>query len=65
MRDYLVAINERGDLFVIKASPSGYELVSSAKQVLGKTCWTSPVMGRGIVIWRNEKGNMVAVDFRK
>jgi len=65
VRDHLVAINERGDLFVIKASPAGYELVSSAKQVLGKTCWTSPVMCRGIVIWRNEKGNMVAVDLRK
>jgi len=63
--EHLVAINERGDMFVIKASPSKYELVSSSKQVLDKTCWTSPVMCRGIVICRNEKGSLVALDFRK
>jgi len=61
----LVMINEDGDVFVVKASPNGYALVSSAKKVLKKTCWTSPVVCRGILYCRNEKGHLVAVDVRK
>ena len=63
--DHLVALNEQGDLFIIKASPAGYDLVSSSKKVLGKTCWTSPVMCRGIIFCRNEKGHLVALDVSK
>lgn len=63
--DNLVAINERGDLFVIKANPARYELVVSAKQVLEKTCWTQPVLCRGVLICRNDKGKMVALDVSK
>lgn len=63
--NYLVVINESGTVFVIKASPSGYELVSSATQVLGKTCWISPVLCQGIIFCRNDKGNVVALDVSK
>jgi outer membrane protein assembly factor BamB len=60
---YLIVINESGTVFVIKASPTGYDLVSSAPQVLGKTCWISPVLCQGVLFCRNDKGNVVALDF--
>lgn len=63
--DSLIALNEEGDLFVIKASPGKYEAVSEARKVLGKTCWTAPVLCRGILYCRNSGGTLVAVDLRK
>ena len=63
--DYLVVLNEKGDLFIVKASPAGYEEMSSAKDLLAKRCWTSPVLCRGIIYCRNDKGNIVAVDVRQ
>lgn len=63
--EYLIALNESGDLFIVKISPTGYNLVSTAKKVLGKTCWTSPVLSHGIIFCRNSKGSIVAVDVSK
>ena len=60
--EYLIVLNESGTVFVIKASPAGYNLVSSATQILGKTCWISPVLCQGVLFCRNDKGNVVALD---
>lgn len=65
VNDHLVALNDGGDLFIIKASPSGYNLVASAKKVLEKTCWTAPIMCHGIIFARNDKGHLVAIDVSK
>ena len=61
----LIMLNESGDLFIVKASPAGFVEVASAKGILGKTCWTAPVLCRGIIYCRNNKGDIVAVDVRK
>lgn len=63
--DTLIALNESGDLFMVKASPGKYEELASARQVLEKTCWTAPVLCRGILYCRNNEGVLVAVDVRK
>ncbi len=63
--DKLVVLNENGDLFIGRASPSGFEEMSSAKKILGKLCWTAPVLCRGVVYCRNSKGDVVAVDVSK
>jgi outer membrane protein assembly factor BamB len=61
----LIVLNEGGDLFIVKASPAGFEEISSAKDVLDKTCWTAPVLCRGTIFCRNNKGDIVAVDVSK
>ncbi len=60
--DQLIFLNEKGELFVVKASPAAFELVASAGKVLEKTCWTSPVLCRGLIFCRNDKGDLVALD---
>lgn len=62
---HLIVLTENGTVLVVKASPAGYERVSSASQVLGKTCWTSPVLCQGILFCRNNQGNMVALDMSR
>ncbi|MEI6516970.1 MAG: PQQ-binding-like beta-propeller repeat protein [bacterium] len=62
---HLIALNEKGDLFIIKASPEKYEAVSVARKVLEPTCWTAPVLCRGVVHCRNHEGVLVAVDLGK
>lgn len=63
--DHLIALNENGDLFIVKASPGKYEEVSSARNVLEKTCWTAPVLCRGVLYCRNSKGTLVALNLGK
>ncbi len=63
--DKLIILNESGSLFVVTASSESGAEIASAKNVLGKTCWTAPVLCRGIMYCRNSKGNMVAIDVRK
>ncbi|MEI7902261.1 MAG: PQQ-binding-like beta-propeller repeat protein [bacterium] len=59
--DRLIFLNENGDLYVVKASPAGYEEISSAKGILAKLCWTAPVLCRGTLYCRNSKGDLVAI----
>jgi outer membrane protein assembly factor BamB len=63
--NHLIALNENGDLFIIKASPEKYEEVSSARKVLEKTCWTAPVLCRGVLYCRNSKGTLIALNLGK
>lgn len=60
--DRLIILNEKGDLFVVKASPASFEQLASVEKILTKTCWTAPVLCRGLLFCRNDKGNLVAVD---
>jgi hypothetical protein len=55
-------LNEKGELFVVKASPTAFEQIASAGKILEKTCWTAPVLCRGLIICRNDKGDLVALD---
>jgi len=63
--DHLIVLNERGELFVVKASPTAFEQVASAGKILERTCWTAPVLCRDLIFCRNEKGDIVALDVSK
>jgi len=57
----LIALGEKGELFVADASPQGFKPVSRA-QVLGGKCWTAPVLADGRIYCRNAKGDLVCLD---
>jgi outer membrane protein assembly factor BamB len=59
----IIAIGNGGDLAVIEASPDGYKELARAK-VLGKTCWTMPILSGGRIYCRNEKGQAVCLDVK-
>ena len=42
-KDQLFFLDEKGKLFVIKATPESYQLINS-KQILNNRCWTPPVI---------------------
>jgi len=63
--DKIIMFNENGNLFVVKASPSSFEEIASATKILGKTCWTAPVLCRGVIYCRNSEGDVAAVDVSK
>ncbi|HEX4645001.1 MAG TPA: hypothetical protein VH598_05270 [Verrucomicrobiae bacterium] len=57
----LVALGEKGELFVADASPQAFKPISRA-QVLGGKCWTVPVLADGRIYCRNAKGDVVCLD---
>jgi outer membrane protein assembly factor BamB len=60
----LIFLNERGSLYAIDASPTACRQVAMAEGVLPRTCWTMPVLCRGSLYLRNEKGRLVCLDVR-
>jgi len=56
----LLALTENGELVTVKASRDGYQELSRL-QVLGKTCWTSPVFADGRIFVRNDKGDLACL----
>ena len=61
----LIVLNEAGDLFVVQAKPDGFAQLSAAKSVLGRTCWTAPVLSNGRLYLRNDKGDLVCLNLVK
>ena len=59
----LIVLGQRGDLAVARASPSGFEPISTTK-VLGGLCWTAPVLCDGLLYCRNHPGDLVCLDLR-
>ncbi len=57
----LVCLSEKGELLVVAASPKGFEALARA-QVLGKKCWTSPVLANGRIYVRNAPGELLCLD---
>ncbi len=62
--DLLVCLHESGDLKIIKATPTAYTEIASAKKLISRTCWTVPVLCRGKLYVRNEKGHLMCIDVR-
>jgi outer membrane protein assembly factor BamB len=60
----LIYFNERGNLFISEMTPAGYTQVASASQLLPRTCWTPPVLCRGALYLRNEKGRLISLDVK-
>lgn len=61
----LILFNEKGNLFIVKATPSSYQEISSAQGVLSRTCWTPPVLCEGMIYCRNNRGDLVCIDVGK
>lgn len=57
----LIVLSETGELLVVAASPKGFEPLSRA-QVVGKKCWTVPVLANGRIHVRNVPGDLLALD---
>ncbi len=60
----LIYLSERGSLHVAKATPIAYTEIASAKKLLPRTCWTSPILCNGSLYLRNEKGRLVCLDVK-
>ena len=56
----LVVLNEDGLLLTAAVSKGGYK-ETGRQQVLGKTCWTTPVYAAGRIFVRNDKGDVLAL----
>jgi outer membrane protein assembly factor BamB len=61
--DRLIVLGEKGALFVVKASPDGYQEIASAK-ILNKKCWTPPALANGLLYARDAFGKLVCLDLR-
>ncbi len=57
----LLALSERGTLYIAELSPKGFKEISSAKILKGK-CWAPPAFSDGKVYARTAKGDMVCID---
>lgn len=57
----LIINSEQGELVIAKATPTAYEEIARA-QILGKKCWSAPVLANGRIYLRNEKGDVACVD---
>ncbi len=60
--DRLVALTEKGELVLVKASSESFEEIARAELLSGK-CWTSPTFADGRVYLRSHE-ELVAVDLR-
>jgi outer membrane protein assembly factor BamB len=58
--DHLLALNERGELIVVEASPTSYREVARA-QVLGGHCWVAPAVANGKIYCKNNQGTLVCL----
>ncbi|MBI3270983.1 MAG: PQQ-binding-like beta-propeller repeat protein [Planctomycetes bacterium] len=56
----LVVLTDAGELIVAEASPAGYKELARA-QVIGKDCYTVPVLSNGRIYCRNSGGDLVCV----
>lgn len=57
----LIVLSETGELLVVAAQPQKFEALARA-QVLGKKCWTVPVLANGRIYVRNTPGDLLCLD---
>ena len=57
----LLALSDKGMLYIAELTPEGFKEISSAKILKGK-CWSPPAFSDGKVFARTSKGDMVCVD---
>ena len=57
----LIVLSETGEVAVVAANPEKFEALARA-QVLGKKCWTVPVLANGRLYVRNVPGDLLALD---
>lgn len=59
----LLVLTERGELLIVRATPSAYQELARA-QILSGTCWTAPVLANGKLYCRSHEGDLVCADLR-
>ena len=59
--DKLIALSERGELIIGKATPAGFMPLLQSP-VLGGRCWVQPAYSGGRIFVRNNQGDLVCVD---
>ena len=57
----LICLSETGELLLVAANPQKFEALARA-QVLGKKCWTAPVLANGRIFVRNTPGDLLCLD---
>ncbi len=60
----LIVLGERGDLYLIKASPQGYEEITRAelnRSLITYPSWAAPVVSHGLLFVRGDK-NLACFD---
>lgn len=62
--DKLLALSDKGKLFIAELSTEGFKEISSAQIVKG-LCWSPPAFSDGKVFVRTAEGDMVCVDLSK
>lgn len=62
---HFIYLNEKGTLIVVKIDPTGYQEVSRREGNIEKLCWSMPVLCRGTLYIRNNKGRLVSLDARQ
>jgi hypothetical protein len=53
-----------GELVIAAADPAGFKVLAQA-QILGKKCWSAPVLANGRVYMRTDRGDVACVDLTK
>ncbi len=70
--DKLVILTERGELVIADAAPEGYRELARGRVLepgdrtreAKRKCWTAPILCRGMVFCRNDRGELACVDMR-
>jgi len=62
--DKFIILTDAGELISAEFSPDGCKEIARS-QILGKTCWTAPILSNGLLYCRNSKGRVVCLDVRK
>jgi len=62
--DKLIILLESGNLVIANADPDGYREIARADRLLGRTCWTMPILSNGRIYCRNDQGELVCVDVK-
>ena len=60
----LIVLSEEGELLIAPATPEGFEPEAKDRVFERGVCWTSPVLSKGRIFCRNNKGDLVARNHR-
>jgi outer membrane protein assembly factor BamB len=63
VNDFLLAISERGDLTVAEINSKQFVEHANARIAKG-TIWSQPVIAKGLLYLRNDRGDLVCLDVR-
>lgn len=59
---YLICVADRGNIYIIKADPDRYHLISKQHNIMNRLCPTAPVLCRSTLYIRNSGGDLMSID---